>query len=115
MRALTDALKLLRRPEIIIAFALICVLAVVMLNGNQSDSGGMTDYERRMCAVLSDIDGAGRVRVMIAEDADGKCTGVLVVSDGVQNLKTYLTIQRAVRALTGIDAERIEIVRGEAG
>lgn len=115
MRALIDALKPFRRLEIIIAFALICVLAIIMLNGTPADSGGMTDAERRMCAVLSDIDGAGRVRVMIAEDANGKCTGVLVVADGARDLKTYLTIQRAVRALTGIDAERIEIVKGEAG
>ena len=110
-----DLLKLVRRPEAIIALAAICVLTIVMLNGSQTDSDAMTDYERRMCAVLSDIDGAGRVRVMIAEDADGKCTGVLVVSDGARDMKTYLTIQRAVRALTGIDAEHIEIVNREAG
>lgn len=110
-----DMLRSLRRMETVIALALICVLAIVMLNGNPADSDGMTDYERRMCAVLSDIDGVGRVRVMIAEDADGNCTGVLVVSEGARDMKTYLTIQRAVRALTGIDAEHIEIVNREAG
>lgn len=115
MRGLIDALKPLRRLEIVIAAALFCVLAIAVINGTGPKTDGMTDAERRMCAVLSGIDGAGSVRVMIAENADGVCTGVVVVADGARNMETYLTIQRAVRALTGIDAERIEIVTAETG
>ncbi len=110
-----DALKPLRRLEIIVAAALFCMLAIALLNGSVAKTDGMTDAERRMCAVLAGIDGAGSVRVMIAENSDGKCAGVVVVADGARNMKTYLTIQRAVRALTGIDADRIEIVEAETG
>lgn len=116
MRNLIDAFKPFRRIEILVAIALFCVLALLLFS-QQSDSAfdDMTDLERRMCAVLSNIEGAGHVRVMIAENADGSCGGVVVVTEGAQNMKTCLTIQRAVRALTGVDTDCIEIVKGGSG
>ena len=80
-----------------------------------------TSLERRMENVLSCIDGAGKVRVLVhsAEataafsSQDGRAAGVLVVAEGAGNLKVNMELQRAVQALLGIEAEQIEILTME--
>ena len=64
-----------------------------------------------MQRILSKIDGAGRVHVMIARDDGGDCTGVVVVASGAEDVEVMLRLQRAVQALTDLELSQIEIVR----
>ena len=69
-----------------------------------------------MEAVLSSIDGAGEVRVLVnrAEAAfasqTAPVTGVLVVAEGAGNMRVMIGLQQAVQALLGVEAEQIEIL-----
>lgn len=95
-------------------------LAAFLLLTADSPGAGLyesTSLERRMENVLSCIDGAGKVRVLVhSADAaafssqDGQASGVLVVAEGAGNLKVNMELQRAVQALLGIEAEQIEIL-----
>ena len=83
-----------------------------------ADSYEATSLERRMENVLSCIEGAGRVRVLVNPGTaaaafsaqDERAAGVLVVAEGAGNIKVNMELQRAVQALLGVEARQIEIL-----
>ena len=104
-------------------------MAALLLYGGHDDTGGEppgTALESRMEAVLSQIEGAGRVVVLLREkdaqpafgggQADpgaGRVEGVVVVSEGAGDVRVALELARAVKALLGVDMARIEVLRME--
>ena len=111
MKQLFGTLKAARWLELIVAAGLICTLLVIAM-GHGADSTA-SDEELRMQRILSKIEGAGKVYVMIANGADGECSGVLVVAPGAENVEVMLRMQRAVQALTNLDLDQIEIVKSK--
>lgn len=109
MKQLFETIRAARWLEPIILIALVCILILIALGSG----GGSTasDEEARMQRILSKIDGAGRVHVMIARDDGGECTGVVVVASGAEDVEVMLRLQRAVQALTDLELSQIEIVR----
>lgn len=112
MKQLIDALKSARKIEILIVAALLCALLVLWM-GAEGGGTGASDAEARMERILSEIEGAGNVSVMIAHAADGTAEGAVVAASGADDVGVMLEIQRAVRTLTGLDLERIEIVKSK--
>ena len=110
MRQLGDLLKGARRIEFWIAAAAACALLALALSGG-TGSGTDSD-EARMERILSRIEGAGKVSVMLSggEDAPG---GAVVAASGADDARVVLELQRAVRALTGLELEKIEIVKSK--
>lgn len=98
----------------------VMLAALVLMAGSSPEEGEYeaTSLERRMENVLSCIEGAGRVRVLVhSTDAvsafasqDERAAGVLVVAEGADDLKVNMELQRAVQALLGIEAGQIEIL-----
>lgn len=112
MKQLFGTLKAARWLELTVAAALICVLLVLAMGSGKD--GAANDEEARMQRILSRIEGAGRVSVMIAGSGeDGSCTGVVVVATGAEDVGVMLRLQRAVRALTDLDLDRIEIIKSK--
>ncbi len=84
-------------------------------------SRASSDLESRMEATLSLIEGAGRVRVLVnrkeareatepaSGDSAAEITGVIVVSDGADDLAVRLDLARAVQSLLGVPQSNIEI------
>ena len=99
-----------RRIELYILVVAISMLALIALRGGRDANPTATSAEQRLAAILSQIEGAGRVSVMLREESDGDPGGMLIVADGLCDVKTYLNLQRAARAATGIDADRIAII-----
>ena len=103
----------------------IALAALILLGvGGSSDSGEeSTRLERRLESILSCIEGAGRVRVLVHSEEEAaafayqeeKTAGVLVVAEGAGNLKVNMELQRAVQALLGLQAEQIEILTMREG
>lgn len=110
MKQLMEALKSARKLEWFILLALIAVLMATGM-GSGAGEGNASPQEKRMERVLSSIEGAGRVTVMLSEDEQGVCTGAVVASSGADDIAVYLRLQKAVRALTELEIEKIEIVK----
>ena len=112
MKQLFEALKSARKIEILVILAVICAFLVLWMGGggtaNRSDG-----EEARMERLLSSIEGAGKVSVMISQGRDGETEGVVVAAPGADDLRVMLELQRAVRTLTGLELERIEIVKSK--
>lgn len=106
---------------VLLAVALSALL--LMTSGADGGETESTQLERRMEQVLSLIDGAGRVRVLVhSPDAaaafasgDESASGVLVVAEGAGNMKVSMELQRAISALLGVEAEQIEILTMKEG
>lgn len=109
MKHIFETIKAARWLELAIAAGLVCVLIVLALGG--SNESAVSDEEARMQRILSKIEGAGRVSVMLARDDAGACTGAVVVASGAEDIEVMLRLQRAVQALTNLELGQIEIVR----
>lgn len=142
-------LKSVKHIEVIVPVIFGAVLLFIVFGSFQSGDGtanvdyDLTEYarvmEQRVAKVLCQIDGAGKVDVMInfekgvevvpAINSDGekdsivlvsgkpivlaeiqpKISGVLVVAEGAGNVKVKLELTKAVCTLLSVDANRIEI------
>ena len=108
MKQLIEALKSARKLEICIAVAALAALLALSIGGGTGQQA--SEEELRMQRILSRIEGAGRVSVMLS--GDGMCCmGAVVASSGAEDISVMLQLQRAVRALTGLELEQIEIVK----
>ena len=68
-----------------------------------------TNEEKRLCAVLSKIDGVGNVYALLSEEPNrrGEYTGAIVVCSGAGSPDTRLRVIQAVSAFTGLGSNRI--------
>ena len=68
-----------------------------------------TNEEKRLCAVLSKIDGVGNVYALLSEEPNrrGEYTGAVVVCSGAGSPDTRLRVIQAVSAFTGFGSNRI--------
>ena len=118
MRMFATALERLRgasKPWIYAAVALAALAALLLLNRQPAPAGERQPLEVRLEQILSEIDGAGSVSAMIAQDGEGAVTGVLVVCGGSVTLRTALRMQQAVQTLLGVDLDRISVIGAEDG
>ena len=96
------------RGRTYLIIALIALLCLIVMNGSVDNGASATPMEKRMEGVLSQIDGAGKVKVMVREDKD-EIVGVLVVCEGARDVGVRLRIQKAVNTLLAIDNDRIDV------
>ena len=110
-KGLWERLRGARGIEILAALALAALLALALLRGGgwKGDTT-QTALEARLEGILSQIDGAGDVRAMVAQEEDGRVTGALIVASELDSVSTYLSLQGAVTALLEVDLSRVEII-----
>ena len=105
----------------------IAILVVSCLLPDGKDGGGAAQYageEERLSEILSEIEGAGRISVMItyesaaersfsasARDAYPKVRGVIVVADGAADPVVRQELAAAAIAVTGAGANRVCIYK----
>lgn len=106
MKKLYETLKSARWVEALLLIILLCVMLALFA---ERDVNRSLSDEERMARMLSSISGAGSVRVMQGKDTGG----ILVLSEGADDISVMLSLQRAVMAISGLPAEQIEIVKSE--
>ena len=95
-----------------------------VLTEQPQDSGAQGDaLETRRAAVLSRLEGAGQVEVVIhyaqtvstsawpqeSAQETGEPVGVVVVAEGADNLRVRLELAQAVQTLLRLEAESVEV------
>lgn len=114
-----------------VALALIAVLAVVMCAAalwGTSSSAQQTDLERRLESILSCVQGAGNVRVLVhgaqsesvfafagLEESAQDIVGVIIVAQGADNAAVAARLAQAAGAALGVDQSCIEVYTMEPG
>lgn len=113
MKQLLNVLRSARKIEILVVIAMLCVL-LVLSYGERGGGGAQPDSEEmRLKQILTQIEGAGRVSVMISRNQDDEIQGVVVAASGADDLRVMLEMQRAVKTLTNLELERIEILESK--
>lgn len=88
--------------------AVLCVaLSVYAVMGTAADESESLSKEAER--ILSRIEGAGEVGVMIYETG-GKIEGVCVISEGADDISVRIRLQSAVTTLLGVDNARVEVL-----
>lgn len=86
----------------------------------ETEGSGMgTDLELRLQNLLENVEGVGRVKVILMTGQDtgiygstySEITGVLIAAEGADNPVTVQNIQQAVMALFQVDAHKIKIMK----
>ena len=75
-----------------------------------SEKAQFDDDEEKLCAVLEQIEGCGRVYVLLSDVREGE-GGAVVVCDGAESASVTLEIVRAVSAYTGLGSNRIIVLK----
>jgi hypothetical protein len=134
-RALWDKIKGIRHLEWILPIILIGLAGSVLTQGSVSPAGDATQtaLEKRLAHVLSAVEGAGRVEVIVhmtaqepaaqagafgalpAQQGEPKPGGVIVVAEGADRLQVRLALARAVQTLLDLPASAVEVLPKEKG
>ena len=96
----------------IIAVALI-IYSTVMTSKSNGDtqtavSTVMTTDEQRLSAILSNIDGAGKVETMITKQGD-TVMGVLVIADGASDILVRVRLIEAAATALGVEKKVVNV------
>ena len=110
MKQLFEALRSASKIEILVIIIILCVLLVLALGGEPS-SGDVSE-EERLERILSRLEGAGKVSVMLSRDEQG-IKGCVAAASGAGDMRVMLEMQRTLRTLTGLDLDQIEIVKSK--
>jgi stage III sporulation protein AG len=127
-------IRTIKNIEIIIGIVIICMVVLIYSSVtskavSSSEKTGIsaetaseaTDIEKRLSAILSQIEGAGEVRVMVTYETDSVASassqaeedatikGVVIVADGADDIKVRMNLIRAARTLLNVEADAIEV------
>lgn len=96
--------------------ALLGLCVALCLLGGMGGSSMEPGRDERLAAILSAIDGAGRVEAAVFCAADGTTpTGAVIVAAGAEDMTVQLQLARAAATLLGLEAEQIEIFKLKEG
>lgn len=116
--SLFQKLKNIKHIEIVIAVIFAVVILLIYLSSvgsskSTSTTNGQTDLEIRLCGILEDLEGVGKVSVMINYlDEKQTMAGVVVVASGANDVSVKLQILRAVETVLNLPTTNIEILVG---
>lgn len=68
----------------------------------------MTAEEQRLSAILSNIEGAGKVEAMITKQGD-TVMGVLVIADGASNILVRVRLVEAAATALGVNKQVVNV------
>lgn len=103
-----------KKSVLIVLLAAGLLLLLWPKSSSGSGTAGMnedvsTTEEKRLCAVLSKIDGVGEVYALLSEEPNrrGEYAGAVVVCSGARSSDIRLRVIQAVSAFTGLGSNRI--------
>ncbi len=94
----------------VLAFILTFTVWKVFNNPSSNDQNvnAMSETEKRISQILSEIDGVGKAEVIISENEDG-IHGAVVVCEGANSIKVIMDVREAVSTALNIEAVNIKI------
>ena len=110
-KAVFEWLRGARRIGLYAALVGLALLALICLrNLPSTPHAEKTALETRLERILVQLEGVDEVSAMVTESDEGTVTGVVIVAEGLKDVRAYLQIQRAVQTLLDIDCSRISII-----
>lgn len=92
-----------------VALALLIAVYVAFFSSSATSDVEYTDEEEKLCMILSEIEGVGKVSVVI--NSEGEDVGVVVVCQGADSIAVRSKIISAVKVATGAAGDGILIYK----
>jgi hypothetical protein len=108
--------KKVRRAVILVLAALVLAVACYFTFFQKEEEQAareMSATETKLCAVLSDIEGAGKISAYVNEDKDGNPIGAVIVVEGADSLSVRLDVMKAAALALGIEQSAVLIYKME--
>ena len=102
-----------KQSLILLCVGILLVLVAVPTKQTSSYGGNGTELEGRLETILSQIEGAGEVCVMITVDHRDEVQGVAISSQGGDKPVVVKEITDVVQALFGIEMHKIKVMKGK--
>ncbi len=116
-----DLFKNLKLNKKYILIVGIIGVALMMFNGGKKEENIYMNEEKKLVSILSDIDGVGKVKVMLtvneettsvfSEESTSKYIGAIILAEGGEKSSIKEKIIKAVNAVTGLDAHKIVVYK----
>ena len=103
MEQIRSSLKKLEKYKYPLLVLLVGVVLLLWPGGHKGTESAETDL--RLAELLSAVQGVGESRVALSEQ------GAVIVCDGAEDAKVRLEILQAIRSYTGLNADRITILK----
>lgn len=95
---------------IVLVFIIAVALIIYSSVATSSESVSyMSDEEMRLASILSSVNGAGDVEVMISQSGN-QISGVLVLADGANNPLVRIRLVEATSSALGIDYTLVSVM-----
>ncbi len=78
-------------------------------NTHASQTVTMSETESKLCFILSEIEGVGKINAYVNEDGERNVLGVILVFEGANNLSVRLNVLKATAQALGINQKQILI------
>lgn len=91
---------------------LLLVIAIPTKETSIQEKEQGTEIENRLSNILKEINGVGRVQVMITYKDMDEVEGIVVVADGGDNAVVSRNITEVVQALFNVDSHKIKVIKG---
>jgi hypothetical protein len=94
----------------ILAFILLFASWKIFYTGEEKSvsTSALTDNEKKISALLQEIEGVGEASVMICETEEG-VLGAVVVCEGAKNIRVNMDIREAVATALGTKESAVKI------
>lgn len=119
-KSLIEKIKTVKPMQWLVLFVFLCVCVSMMLKDVETSVA--SQEEKRIAAILSAIEGAGKTEVALyyrqANDtqsvfssgtAPASPIGAVIVSEGAGDITVRLSLIRAVRTLLGLSEDAVEV------
>lgn len=103
----------LRRCSVLLILASIAVIMLVSVKERPESLISADATENRLREVLSRVDGAGNVDLIINRDKYDNVIGACVLTEAADDVAVVFRLQRVVQTVLGVENERIEVIRME--
>lgn len=126
MRELFERLRAIRGVEWLIGLGALSLLLLSLMGGAQQETVLQDGLEARLASILSKVQGAGSVDVIVytaaeetqavaafgaGQTAAQRPSGVVVVADGAGDLQVRMELARAVQTLLSLPASAVEVLQ----
>ncbi len=119
-----SSLRSLSKKDIAVCLAVACVVIILAfgsanIRGNDKSAQSntpasvnehSTEFEQRLSEILSKIDGAGNVSILInRRDSSDEIIGAVILFEGTDIPETRIKLQLAAQTALGVEAAKIKI------
>lgn len=119
LKALKD--KRFRRTALICVIALLMLATCYFVSINKTEKSSISvdaskpvvasEKEKKLCAILSEIEGVGAINAYITEDGAGNAISAILVLEGADSISVRMDVLNITAQALGVNPKKVSIYK----